>query len=173
MDLVDVDGIFLLKVLWVVIKATLVLKSRKYFIFNYSHTANIMCYSWTSYKLFIVCYSSNTISQTYKRNVSSMVLRILELCFQTTFYHKIKTYPIITGFLTKLVVILCTFYFWLSTSDFWKNSSFKSALWSWFRKLNYLRIKLAHQEKENLIYSFIEKRTNSFILAYLFRVSSW
>ena len=41
------------------------------------------------------------------------VLRILELCFWTTFYHKITAYAIITGFLTKLAVILCTFYFWL------------------------------------------------------------
>ena len=28
------------------------------------------------------------------------VLRILELCFQTTYYHKITTYATITGFLT-------------------------------------------------------------------------
>ena len=36
------------------------------------------------------------------------VLRILE--FRTNFYHKITTYFIITGFLTKLAVILCTFF---------------------------------------------------------------
>ena len=39
------------------------------------------------------------------------VLRILELCFGTTFYRKITTYAIITGFLTKLAVILCAFFF--------------------------------------------------------------
>ena len=39
------------------------------------------------------------------------VLRILELCFGTTFYCKMTTYAIITGFLTKLAVILCAFFF--------------------------------------------------------------
>ena len=39
------------------------------------------------------------------------VLSILELCFRTTFYDKITTYAIITGFLTKLAVILCHFIF--------------------------------------------------------------
>ena len=39
------------------------------------------------------------------------VLHILELCFWTTFYHKIATYAIITGFLAKLAVILCNFIF--------------------------------------------------------------
>ena len=60
-------------------------------------------------------------------------LRILKLCFRTTFYHKITTSAIITGFLTKLAVILCTFWSWLSTSDFSRNSSSKSALQSWLR----------------------------------------
>ena len=102
------------------------------------------------------------------------VLLILEFCFQTTFYHKITTYAIITGFLTKLAVILCTFYFWLFKSDFWRNSSSKKALRSWFQKLNYLRVKLAHWEIGNrVICSFIQKLTNSLILEYSFRVSSW
>ena len=39
------------------------------------------------------------------------VLRILELCFRTTFYHKITTYAIITDFLTKLAIILLHFVF--------------------------------------------------------------
>ena len=60
-------------------------------------------------------------------------LRILKLCFRTTFDHKITTSAIITGFLTKLAVILCTFWSWLSTSDFSRNSSSKSALQSWLR----------------------------------------
>ena len=102
------------------------------------------------------------------------VLCILKLCFWTTFYHKITTYAIITGFLMKLAVILCTFYFWLSTSDFWRNSSSKSALQSWFRKLNYLRVKPAHKEIENLvIYSFIQKLINLLILEYSFHVNFW
>ena len=40
MNLVSIYGIFLLKVLWVIIKANLVLKSS--FIFNYSYSAKIV-----------------------------------------------------------------------------------------------------------------------------------
>ena len=64
--------------------------------------------------------------------------------------------------------------FLLSKSDFWRNSSSKRALRSWFQKLNYLRIKLAHWEIGNrVIYSFIQKLTNSLILEYSFHVRSW
>ena len=102
------------------------------------------------------------------------VFRILELRFRTTFYHNITIYVIITGFLTKLAVIFVSFDFWFSTSDFSRNSSSKSVLRSWFRKLNYLRVNLAHQEKENLvIYFFIQKLANSLILEKSFRVTSW
>ena len=104
------------------------------------------------------------------------ILRILELCFWTTFYHKITSFAIITGFLTMLGVILCTFYFYLSTSDFWRNSSSKSALRSWFRKNELSKSKTSPlRDRISLIriYSFIQKLTNLLILEYSFRVSSW
>ena len=100
------------------------------------------------------------------------VFHILELCFRKTFYHKITTYTTTTGFLTKLAVILCTFYFWLSTSVFWRNGSFKSALRSWFQKLNYLKTSPLRDRKSCYLF-FYSKLTNSLILEYSFRVISW
>ena len=99
-------------------------------------------------ELLINCLSSVILVIQFHKPKSGMlhpeVLLILELCLRKTFYHKITTWDIITGFLTKLAVILCTFYFWLSTSDFWRKSSSKSAFRSWSRKLNDLRVKPAH-----------------------------
>ena len=88
MDLLNIDGMFLLKMLWVIIKATLECKM-ECFILRFSA-------SWNN-----VFEQPFTIKLQLK--VSSNFVYILFLTF---------------------------------TSDFWRNSSSKSALRSWFRKLN-------------------------------------
>ena len=111
MDLVNIDRIFILKVLWVIIKATLILKSSNYFIFNYIYTANIMLQFelLRNFLLFVILVIR--FHKSKNRMFHLKFLRILELCFRTTFYHKITTYAIITVSLAKLAVILWTFYF--------------------------------------------------------------
>ena len=99
--------------------------------------------------IYILTNKRNLQNEHFGRNYSNFGLKMILYSaswgsFRTNFYHNIITYAIITGFRTKLAVILCIFSFWLSTSDFWRNSSSKSAPRSQFRKLNYLRVKLAH-----------------------------
>ena len=128
MDLVNIDGMFLLKMLWVIIKATLECKM-ECFILRFSA-------SWNN-----VFEQPFTIKLQLK--VSSNFVYILFLTF---------------------------------TSDFWRNSSSKSALRSWFRKNELSKSKTSPlRDKISLIriYSFIQKLTNLLILEYSFRVSSW